>query len=47
MLITEMKAKETLASLTDGKKVFIINCEGLQGGSFPGKRGKGVPEGAF
>ena len=37
MLITEMKAKETLASLTDGKKVFIINCEGCKEVHFPGK----------
>ena len=26
MLITELKAKETLAALTEGKKVFLINC---------------------
>ena len=40
MLITEMKAKETLASLTDGKKVFIINCEGCKEVHFPGKEAK-------
>ena len=26
MLITQLKAKETITSLTAGKKVFIINC---------------------
>ena len=40
MLITEMKAKETLVSLTDGKKVFIINCEGCKEVHFPGKEAK-------
>ena len=28
MLITELKSKETIASLVDGKKVFMINCQG-------------------
>ena len=26
MLITELKSKETILSLADGKKVFVINC---------------------
>ncbi len=26
MLITELKSREALAPLAEGKKVFIINC---------------------
>ena len=26
MLITELKSRETIESLADGQKVFIINC---------------------
>lgn len=37
MLITELKAKEALASLTEGKKVFIINCHGCKEIHFPEK----------
>ena len=37
MLITELKSKETLAALTEGKKVFIINCHGCKEVSFPEK----------
>ena len=36
MLITELKSKEVLESLTDGK-VFIINCHGCKEVSFPEK----------
>ena len=36
MLITEMKAKETLCSLVSGK-VFIINCHGCKEVRFPEK----------
>ena len=37
MLITQLKAKETIASLTAGKKVFIINCHGCKEVRFPEK----------
>ena len=37
MLITELKPRETIASLTDGKKVFIINCRGCKEVHFPEK----------
>ena len=37
MLITELKSKETIASLADGKKVFIINCHGCKEVHFPEK----------
>ena len=37
MLITELKPRETIASLTDGKKVFIINCLGCKEVHFPEK----------
>ena len=37
MLITQLKAKETIASLADGKKVFIINCLGCKEVHFPEK----------
>ena len=30
MLITQLKAKEAITSLTAGKKVFIINCHGCK-----------------
>ncbi|MCD8105199.1 MAG: methylenetetrahydrofolate reductase C-terminal domain-containing protein [Lachnospiraceae bacterium] len=35
MLITELKSKETIHSLADGKKVFIINCFGCREVYFP------------
>ena len=35
MLITELKSKETIASLAEGKKVFIINCHGCKEVHFP------------
>ena len=37
MLITELKSKEIIESLTAGKKVFIINCHGCKEVSFPEK----------
>ena len=37
MLITQLKAKETITSLTAGKKVFIINCHGCKEVRFPEK----------
>ena len=37
MLITQLKAKETIVSLVDGKKVFIINCQGCKEVHFPEK----------
>lgn len=37
MLITQLKSKETIASLVDGKKVFIINCHGCKEVHFPEK----------
>ena len=36
MLITELKAKETIESLASGK-VFIINCHGCREIRFPEK----------
>ena len=38
MLITQLKAKETIFSLADGKKVFIINCHGCKEVHFPEKQ---------
>ncbi len=35
MLITQLKSKETLASLVEGKKVFLINCHGCKEVHFP------------
>ena len=35
MLITQLKAKETIVSLAAGKKVFIINCHGCKEVRFP------------
>ena len=35
MLITQLKAKDTIVSLVDGKKVFIINCQGCKEVHFP------------
>ena len=35
MLITELKSKEALAALTEGKKVFLINCVGCKEVHFP------------
>ena len=37
MLITQLKEKETIRSLADGKKVFIINCHGCKEVHFPEK----------
>ena len=37
MLITQLKAKETITSLAAGKKVFIINCHGCKEVRFPEK----------
>lgn len=37
MLITELKPRETIASLVEGKKVFIINCHGCREVHFPEK----------
>ena len=37
MLITQLKAKETIVSLVEGKKVFIINCRGCKEVHFPEK----------
>ena len=37
MLITQLKAKETIVSLVGGKKVFIINCQGCKEVHFPEK----------
>lgn len=37
MLITGLKEKETLLSLTGGRKVFIINCHGCREVHFPEK----------
>ena len=38
MLITQLKARDTIASLTEGKKVFIINCHGCKEVYFPEKK---------
>ncbi|MCD8021828.1 MAG: methylenetetrahydrofolate reductase C-terminal domain-containing protein [Lachnospiraceae bacterium] len=35
MLITQLKSKETIQTLADGKKVFIINCFGCREVYFP------------
>ena len=35
MLITQLKEKEAILSLADGKKVFIINCHGCREVQFP------------
>ncbi|HJC63249.1 MAG TPA: methylenetetrahydrofolate reductase C-terminal domain-containing protein [Candidatus Blautia merdavium] len=35
MLITELKPRETIESLADGKKVFIIICQGCKEVHFP------------
>lgn len=37
MLITQLKDKEVIAALADGKKVFIINCLGCKEVHFPEK----------
>ena len=37
MLITQLKSKETLTSLVEGKKVFFINCHGCKEVHFPEK----------
>ena len=38
MLITELKARETIDGLVEGKKVFIINCHGCKEVHFPEKK---------
>ncbi len=43
MLITELKAKETILSLATGK-VFIINCHGCKEVHFPVKEAEAVQE---
>ncbi len=35
MLITQLKPRETIEALTEGKKVFIINCHGCKEVHFP------------
>ena len=40
MLITQLKDKETIVSLTEGKKVFIINCHGCKEVHFPEEEAK-------
>lgn len=40
MLITQLKDKETIVSLTEGKKVFIINCHGCKEVHFTEKEAK-------
>ena len=35
MLITNLKAKEALMPLLEGKKIFVINCHGCKEVSFP------------
>ncbi len=42
MLITQLKEKETIASLTEGKKVFIINCHGCKEVHFPEKEAEAM-----
>lgn len=42
MLITELKSRETIASLMEGKKVFIINCVGCKEVHFPEKEAAGL-----
>ena len=37
MLITDLKAKETIVSLVGDKKAFIINCQGCKEVHFPEK----------
>lgn len=37
MLMTQLKSKETIASLAEGKKVFLINCHGCKEIYFPQK----------
>lgn len=37
MLITQLKSKETITSLVNGKKFFIINCQGCKEVHFPEK----------
>ena len=45
MLITQLKAKEAITSLTAGKKVFIINCHGCKEVRFPEKEAARTSEG--
>ena len=46
MLITELKPREAIAQLTEGKKVFVINCHGCKEVHFPEKEADALPEGA-
>ena len=40
MLITELKPRETIESLVNGKKVFMTNCQGCKEVHFPEKEAK-------
>ncbi|MGI6011802.1 MAG: methylenetetrahydrofolate reductase C-terminal domain-containing protein [Ruminococcus sp.] len=42
MLITELKPRETIASLAEGQKVFIINCLGCKEVHFPEKEAEAL-----
>jgi len=44
MLITQLKSKETITSLVENKKVFIINCQGCMEVHFPEKEAKALEE---
>jgi electron transport complex protein RnfC len=44
MLITQLKDMETIVSLADGKKVFIINCQGCKEVHFPEKEAREMQE---
>lgn len=45
MLITQLKDKEVIAALADGKKVFIINCLGCKEVHFPEKEASDFQKG--
>ena len=42
MLITQLKSKETIASLVGNKKTFIINCQGCMEVHFPAEEAKAL-----
>ena len=44
MLITELKPMETIASLAEGKKVFLLNCLGCKEVHFPEKEAAKLQE---
>ena len=44
MLITELKPRETIEALAEGKKVFIINCHGCKEVYFPVKEAEDASE---